>query len=300
MKQQKKYNGVVVPMVTPLTPNHELDAEAALQLMASIDACNCSVFLMGTTGEAPSLSGSLRKNFFSLAASVKRSGALFAGISSLCVEDSIDLSYRAAEAGVDVVVVTIPSYYSLSEFETCSYLECIADKSPVPVMVYNIPATTHLSIPLEWLDKLSQHPNLVGLKDSERSDERLEQSLALWKDRQDFSHFVGWAARSARALELGSDGIIPSTGNITPEIYQRMMLAYEAGDLDTMYDCQRLSDEIGAVYQSGRSLGASLWALKVLLQDKGIGTAHVMPPLQNGSTEEAEKIINHFTKIYKA
>ena len=116
MKQQKKYSGVVVPMVTPLTPRFELDAEATLQLMASIDACNCSVFLMGTTGEAPSLTASLRKQFFSLAAGFKRRGALFAGISSLCVEDSIDLSCHAAEAGVDVVVVTIPSYFSLSEF----------------------------------------------------------------------------------------------------------------------------------------------------------------------------------------
>ena len=79
-----------------------------------------------------------------------------------------------------------------------------------------------------------------------------------------------------------------------------MFHAYESGNLTSMYDCQRLSDEIGAVYQSGRSLGSSLWALKLILQHLGIGTAHVMPPLQNGTTEEGISIIDNFIKTYKA
>src|SRR5688500_20096489 len=103
------------------------------------------------------------------------------------------------------------------------YLETLADAIALPLVIYNIPATTHMSIPLNLIDELSHHPNVIATKDSERSEERLKQSLELWKDRNDFSHFLGWAAKSAEALINGSDGLIPSTGNLVPEVYSEMV-----------------------------------------------------------------------------
>nr|MCU0323098.1 dihydrodipicolinate synthase family protein [Chitinophagaceae bacterium] len=186
----KKYKGVVVPTVTPLTSNYQLDEAAVEKMFQHFYASNVEPFILGTTGEAASIATNIKKQFVQKAAAIKKQGSLlYFGISSNCLEESIELSNHAAEVGADVVVATIPSYYALTELQTKTYFETLANKSLLPMIIYNIPATTHVSLPLEWLDMLSHHPNIVAAKDSERSDERLEQSVALWKDREDFSHF---------------------------------------------------------------------------------------------------------------
>ena len=147
-----------------------------------------------------------------------------------------------------------------------------------------------MSIPLEVIEELSNHPNIVAVKDSERSEERLVKSLDLWRDRKDFGHFMGWAAKSAQALFGGSDGLIPSTGNLVPEIYSKMWKAFLGNNLKEVYAMQDLSDKYGALYQSEKSLGESLWALKVLMSGKNMCESVVMPPLQPMPNEE-EKIL---------
>lgn len=294
----KKYKGVVVPTVTPLNSNFQLDEAAVEKLFQHFYASNVEPFILGTTGEAASIATSIKKQFIKKAASIKQQNSLlYVGISANCFDESIDLAHYSADAGADVLVATIPSYYALTETQTKTYFETLANKSPLPIIIYNIPATTHVSLPLDWLDALSYHPNIVAAKDSERSDERLEQSIALWKDRQDFSHFVGWAARSAKALLLGSDGIIPSTGNVVASIYKTLVEAVAKGDEATAYAMQQLSDDIGAIYQGGKTLGESLWALKVLMQSKGLCEPYVMPPLQGMSEVEQKSLLEKFTLI---
>jgi dihydrodipicolinate synthase/N-acetylneuraminate lyase len=156
-----------------------------------------------------------------------------------------------------------------------------------------------MSIPLEVIDELSMHPNIVAVKDSERSEERLMKSLELWKDRRDFGHFLGWAAKSALALIGGSDGLIPSTGNLAPEIYSAMWNAFTANDFKEVYATQQLSDKYGNVYQADKTLGESLWALKVLMKEKDLCEAVVMPPLQPMSTEEENTLKQNLRDIYQ-
>jgi 4-hydroxy-tetrahydrodipicolinate synthase len=136
-----------------------------------------------------------------------------------------------------------------------------------------------MSIPLPVIDELSRHKNIVGIKDSERSEERMQQSLQLWKDRSDFHYILGWAAKSADALLQGADGLVPSTGNLYPEIYAEMLTAFEDANKEKLYVGQKLSDEYGALYQSDRTLGESLLELKTLMNKKGLCEAVVMPPL---------------------
>jgi 4-hydroxy-tetrahydrodipicolinate synthase len=180
---------------------------------------------------------------------------------------------------VDVVVATLPSYYGLTEKQMLKYFTTLANSISLPLFIYNIPATTHMSIPLTVIDELSKHKNIVGIKDSERSEERMLRSLELWKDRRDFHYILGWAAKSADALLNGADGLVPSTGNLYPEIYADMIKAFENGDKDKMYEMQKLSDEYGALYQANRTLGESLHALKLLMKEKGLCEEYVMPPL---------------------
>jgi len=291
----KKYSGVVVPAVTPLTSDYQLDYEAVEKMFDHFYQNNVMPFIIGTTGESASLPYSLKQEYIKAAAKLKtKETILYAGISSNCLQESIDLAMEAFDAGVDVVAATLPSYYALSESQMKQYFEQLAEQIAGPVIIYNIPATTHMSIPLKVIDELSYHENIVGTKDSERSEERLQQSLSLWSKREDFSHFLGWAAKSADALINGSDGLIPSTGNLFPYIYNEMVKAVERGDNEEAYRFQKLSDVLGDLYQKGRSLGESLWALKVLMREEGLCQSYIMPPLQSLSMEEESKLISAF------
>jgi dihydrodipicolinate synthase/N-acetylneuraminate lyase len=294
----KKYSGVIIPTVTPLTASFALDVTALEKMFAHFYAYDVLPFILGTTGEAASFSIAFKINFLQEAGKLKKPNTLlYAGISSNCIEESIALAAAAKDAGVDVVVATIPNYYALTEEQTIHYFETLANASALPLIIYNIPATTHVSLSLNVIDTLSKHPNIVGCKDSERSDERLAQSLHLWKDRKDFSFFVGWAARSAPALLAGADGIIPSTGNVVASIYKKMIDAVTNGDETTAQAMQVLSDKAGAVYQEGKTLGQTLWALKTLMHHYQLCAPYVQAPLLPMHAKEAAVLIQNFEKI---
>ena len=156
-----------------------------------------------------------------------------------------------------------------------------------------------LTIPLTVIDELSHHTNVVGVKDSERNEERLKQSIEMWKDREDFSHLLGWAAKSADALLMGSDGLVPSTGNFEAKLYADLYNAARENDRNKAYELQKLSDALGNLYQQGRTLGESLWALKILMKEIGLCEPNVMPPIYPQSKEEETKLVNGLKQILK-
>jgi dihydrodipicolinate synthase/N-acetylneuraminate lyase len=298
MKKIKKYQGVIIPAITPLTGEHKLDKEAVEKLFRHFYKHNTVPFILGTTGESSSLPLSIKEAYVKEAARNKKPGTLlYAGISSNIVSESIEFAKFCADNGVDVIAANLPSYYALTEGQIRKHYEKLADTIPLPLVIYNIPSTTHMSIPLELIDALSHHPNVIATKDSERNEERLNRSLELWKDREDFSHFLGWSVKSAEALINGSDGLIPSTGNLVPGVYSAMFEAVDAGNYQRAHEMQKLSDVYGSLYQSNKILSESLWALKVLMKEKGICDSIVMPPLQPLSKEEEIKLIQSMKEL---
>jgi dihydrodipicolinate synthase/N-acetylneuraminate lyase len=280
MSTGKKYTGVIVPAVTPLTEKLHLDETAVEKIFASFYKYNISPFILGTTGESASLPLPLKKDYVLAAEKNKKMGSLlYTGIGSNVLAESIEFAAYCCLHAVDVLVATLPSYYGLTEKQMLNYFEKLADSVSLPLFIYNIPATTHMSIPLTVIDELSKHKNIVGVKDSERSEERMAESLKLWKDRNDFHYILGWAGKSADALLSGADGLVPSTGNLYPEIYADMFQAFGKGDKDKLFAMQKLSDDCGALYQANRTLGESLLELKTLMNKKGLCEAVVMPPL---------------------
>ena len=298
MKMKKKYSGVVVPAVTPLTAGFKLDHGAVERMLHRFREHDVKPFILGTTGESASLPLSLKYDYIKKASSLKQTGELlYAGISSNCLDDSVELAKFCFQCGVDVVAATLPSYYLLNAVQMKKYFEQLAEQVQGPLIIYNIPATTHMSIPLELIEELSHHENIVGTKDSERSEERLKQSIALWAEREDFCHFLGWAARSAEGLIAGSDGLIPGTGNLHPGLYEEMAAAVKAGQTTKALELQRLSDLFGDIYQKGRSLGESLAALKWLMKEAGLCDRYVMPPLQLLSSHDEHALTTSLEEI---
>lgn len=291
----KKYSGVAVPLITPLNQDLSLDVEGVQKLMSRMALGNVQSFIMGTTGEAPSLPMSLRKEFIKVAGMAERKGHLYVGVSSFTLSESVELACLAADHGADVIVATMPAFYAPTNEQIIQYYTQLADQSPLPLFLYNIPSTTHVVLPLEVVDQLSYHSNIVGFKDSQQDDERLAVALNLWKHREDFSHYMGSAARSKMALEMGSSGIVPSAGNVCPEWYARLYEKVISGQ-DASEE-QRITDELGQVYQKGKTLGESLWALKEMLQVHEICSSYMMPPLTKGNAAQTNELLDAYAQF---
>ncbi len=267
-------------MVSPLNDDFSIDQAAVGRVVENFLKYDVAPFIAGTTGEASSLSFQQKKDLVKATVNVAKGKAvIYAGIASNCLPDTIEMAHAFADMGADVVVANLPSYYPITHAQAAKYCLKLADVSPVPLIFYNITATTGYSIPLELMEKLSYHPNIAGLKDSERDEERLDQALKLWKDREDFVHLIGWAAMSGYALKNGSDGIVPSTGNFTPELYADLYKQALNGNWQQVEELQQLTNRLGALYQKDRTLAESLAALKVVMNECGLCGTQVMPPI---------------------
>ena len=286
-----KYRGVVVPMVTPVTENGMLDVPAVERIIEFFAQNNVAPLLMGTTGEGNSVSAS--DGLLMVETAVKASKGrilIYAGLTGNCFAEQLRQAEAYTKAGADVIVATLPSYYALTDEQMYGYYKTLADSITGPLMLYNILATTHMTIPVEVVKRLADHPNIVGLKDSERDLERMQQCIAISRDREDFAYFCGWAAQSAYSLSIGGDGIVPSTGNYVPEMFNDLYRAASEGDMTTANRLQDETNEIAKIYQAGRTLGQSLTALKVMMQTKGLCEPWMLMPLTRLSAEEEQSI----------
>ena len=294
----KKYKGVVVPMVTPVKENGTLDTQAVERIIAFFVQTGVSPLLMGTTGEGNSVSQKDGLLFVETAVkAAQKRITIYAGLTGNCFAEQLAQAEAYTKAGADVIVATLPTYYALTEEQMENYYRTLADSIKGPLMLYNILATTHMSIPVGVIRRLADHPNIVGLKDSERDLERMAQCIEIAKDRDDFCYFCGWAAQSAHSLELGGDGIVPSTGNFVPEMFQQLYEAAVAGDMATANRLQDETNEIAKIYQKDRTLGQSLTALKVMMQTKGLCEPWMLMPLTRLPAAEEQAIAAKATSL---
>jgi 4-hydroxy-tetrahydrodipicolinate synthase len=277
----KTIHGVVVPILTPFTGSGGIDHAALRRLVTFIlEAGAPGVFPLGTTGESASVSLRARREVIETVGEViAGKGTMYAGIAGNCLEESLELADHAAACGASFVVAHPPSYYPLDDAELEAYFIRLADHSPCSLMLYNIPKTTHISISLMTVRALSRHPRILGLKDSENDAQRFDALLQPGFLPDDFAILVGCAGQSSRTLRLGAHGLVPSSANLVPELYQRMWAAAQEKDWETVDALQLETDQVSAQYQAGHSLGQSLSRLKQLAAERGLCGPRVLPPL---------------------
>src|SRR5699024_10637885 len=275
----------------PFTDKGKVDTQAARKIANYLVEDGTTPFLQGTTGEGLSISNEERLNLTkAVVDECSGSSLVIAAISHHAFGDSVMLGRRFLELGVDAVAAHLPTFYPMSDNQIIQYFKKLADAVEGPLIIYNIPQTVGRSIPLEVADQLSHHPNICGIKDSENDLPRQETEINWWSERNDFAHMIGWAAQSAHAVSKGSDGIVPSCGNIVPHLYRELYEAASEGDMKQAKKLQKNTDAIGRIYQEGRSLTDSLAALKVIMKHFDFCETHIQPPLTGCSDEEVQTI----------
>ncbi len=274
-------------MITPVNADFSIDRTSVASVMKTFTQNHISVFVLGTTGESTSVPEKQKTDLVKWAVLSKQNQSkVYAGISGNCLQESIDAANLYASMGVDAVVAHLPFYYPMSGDNMLKYFETLANNITCPLILYNNPITVKMSIPLEVIDKLSYHPGIYGVKDSERGIERLDKSIELWANRNDFSFLLGWAVQSAYGLIKGCDGIVPSTANLTPEIYKLLYDSAIQGNAEEAEKMQQLTNEISEIYQKDKNISESIPALKVLMSEFDLCKPHVFPPMYEPAEDE--------------
>lgn len=137
------------------------------------------IVILGSTGEAVMLSDEESREVLRTARdTAAREKVLIAGVARESVAETLRLAEFAAEQQYDVVLARTPNYYPYGNAEMLTYYRTLADRSPLPVVIYSIPKFTRYEIPVELVAELAQHANIIGIKDSSGSVERIAALVA--------------------------------------------------------------------------------------------------------------------------
>lgn len=287
-------------MVSPLLETQVVDRDAVEKLTIPVVEAGAVPFVLGSTGEGYSLSLAQKLDILqSTVKAVSNRCPVFAGISPNSFSNALKEAECFAESGAGVLVVTLPFYYPIDEQQMMAYFTLLANKLPLPLIIYNMPGMVKRSIPLDLADELSKHENIVGIKDSERDEKRLTDSIGMWARRDDFSFFIGWAAMSYKGLSLGADGIVPSTGNLMPQLYCDLYNSISANEHERAKELQLLTNNISKLYQEGRDLCHSIPALKLMLSLQGKCMKTVAPPMFEMSEADEKRYIEFVVPMMK-
>jgi dihydrodipicolinate synthase/N-acetylneuraminate lyase len=265
--------GVIPPMVTPLADRDVLDVAGLERLVEHILSCGPSgLFILGTTGEGPSLSYRLRHELIDrVAEQVAGRVPLLVGITDTAFVEAMEVADYAADAGAQAVVLAAPPYFPTGQADLVRYVEHAAAEVPLPLFLYNMPSHTKLAFQPETIRRLLDVPNVVGLKDSSADMIYFHRVRKLTAERPDFSLLVGPEELLAEAVLLGADGGVPGGANLCPRLYVELYRRAAAGDRDRAGELHaqvmRISESIYTVDRSGsgviKGLKCALWWLGV-------------------------------------
>ena len=299
MKMGLKHHGTVVPMVTPVTATGRLDEAAVDRLVDSLLAGGVEgIFALGTTGEGANVPKPFRQKFVERVA--KRAGKsclIYVGLGDLRRQD-FDGANEFFHAGANAVVAHPPILEKVPAEKLSEWYESLLDKLEGPLLIYNIPFTTGVSIPLAAVEKLLGHPRLAGIKDSENNPKRHEELLQWFGGKKDFSVFIGVGALMEKGLKLGADGIVPSVGNLIPETCEKLCASARRGDWPEVENNFSRMNEVAALYQKGRTLNESLSVLKAAMHCRGLCAPDVLPPLRPLTETQMEKLRHEMERLH--
>lgn len=298
MRNVSKDSGVVVPMITPMTADGKLDLLSTNRVLEFLIAAGVNgIFIMGTTGEGNSIPNNLRQELVEQTiAQCKGRVKIYAGIGDAYpVEKEIEAANKFFRSGVDVIVSRPPLQSTPPEIR--QWYKLLLEGINGPLILYNMPLISKVSIPLDVVGELLGHPRLAGIKDSENNEARLKELMQRFGGRPDFSILIGVGGLMEEGLRLGADGIVPSVGNLIPDICCDFIFAAYRSDWTAVKDAFAKMNNVTAVYQKGRALNESLSTLKAAMHCRGLCLPCVLPPLRNLSDGEIEKIRQHMVQL---
>jgi 4-hydroxy-tetrahydrodipicolinate synthase len=294
MSQQLK--GIIPPLVTPLSDRDTVDVAGLQRLIEHLIAGGVSgLFILGTTGEGPSLSYRLRRELIDHTCKLAAGRVpVLAGITDTSFTESVNLAYHAAEHGCHSVVLAAPYYFPAGQAELIEYLDDLVKELPLPMFLYNMPGLTKVNFEHDVIRAAMQWEKVIGLKDSSCDMIYFHKLLRLTQQRPDWSLLVGPEELTAEAVLLGAHGGVNGGANIHPRLYVDLYQAAAAQDLARVRELHtKVIDLASRIYTVGRHKSAIIKGIKCSLSLLGICNDAMAEPFHSFNEPERQQIREH-------
>jgi 4-hydroxy-tetrahydrodipicolinate synthase len=223
--------GIIPPIVTPLLHPESLDGDGLHFLIDRLIAGRVhGIFALGSTGESPSLSLNVRREVINETCSaVAGRVPVLINVSENSFVHALLLAEFAAKAGASAVVWSPPCYFPIPQEDVERNAAAFADRSPLPLFLYNVPQYAHNEISPATVGRLSHIPNIIGLKNSNGSLQYLADVIKQVAHRPEFSLLVGNEETLYPALCAGAGGGVCGGANMFPQLYVRLFEDWSNG-----------------------------------------------------------------------
>ena len=287
-------------MITPLRDRDELDVAGLERLIEHILAGGVhGLFILGTTGEGPSLSYRLRSELIQrVCKQVNRRVPVLVGITDTSFVESVNVARSAGEAGADAFVVAPPYYLPEAQPELQEYLDHLIPEIPLPLYLYNMPALTKVHFELETVRRAMDEPRIIGLKDSSGDLAYFKSAAGIIHRRPDWSLLIGPEEKLFDSLQLGGHGGVSGGANLFPKLYVKVIEAHRAGNLtraqELQQQIQRVSDSF---YRIGKYSSSIIKGIKCALSCLGICDDFMAEPFHRFRSAESDLVKSRLKKI---
>lgn len=284
-----KPSGIIPALVTPLNEQGNLIEESLRKVIDyTLEAGVHGVFVLGSTGEIYGLTDKQKQRVMEVTVEhVNGRVPVYAGAGEITTNNSIKTAQMAEKVGgISALSVITPYFVSPTQDELIEHYTAIANSVKTPIILYGCDGRAHNSIMPETALKLSEVENIIGIKDSSGSSERMDRYLELTKDKEDFSVLCGIDTLIYHGLVNGTKGAIASSANIAPKISVGIYDAFMNGDLKKAEELQKKLIPLRNAY----ALATFPGLIKEAMQLVGIDVGVALKPVGPISNENLEKL----------
>ena len=286
MQSLPKFHGVAPALVTPMNEDRSINWDGLQKLIQHVSNGGVDYLVVqGTTGESATTTADEKKQIVSTIqeANTKNLPIVY-GLGGNNTEALLNQIKQTSFEGIDAILSVCPYYNKPSARGVIAHYEAIADACPVPVIMYNIPGRTGINMSAETVLKLSEHKNIIGIKEASCI---IEQCMEIvYHKSDDFLLISGDDVQAVPIISIGGVGVMSVIANAFPQQFTTMIHHALAGDY------RSAQKELGKfltidpyLYEEGNPVG-----VKKLLENQGLFGAQVRMPLASASAELGKKL----------
>ena len=295
MSIRAPFGPLLTAMITPFDASGRVDlAETKRIARFLVDEGNTGLVVCGTTGESPALDDDDKLALFAACKeAVGERAVIVAGTGGNNTRHSVELTKRAVDAGADAILAVVPYYNKPTQDGMLLHFGAIAEASPLPVIVYNVPGRTAANmLPVTLLELARRHETIAGVKESSGD---LAQISAILRDRPaGFAFWVGDDHLFLPSLALGGDGLISVAAHLCAREYREMHAAFVAGDVALAASIHlALSPLVAALFVTTSPIPVK-WAMREL----GFAAGECRSPL-GAMPEELAALMRPMLEAYR-
>ncbi len=280
----RPFGRVLTAMITPFTADGALDLATAEELAGRlVDLGNDGLVISGTTGESPTTTDAEKAELVrAVVSAVGDRATVVAGAGTYDTAHSVHLARSAADAGAHGLLLVTPYYSRPPQSGLVAHFTTIADATDLPVMLYDIPPRSVIPIELETLQRLSEHPRIVAVKDA-RNDLRVGTEVLATTP---LAYYSGDDPVNLPWLAVGAVGFVSVTGHVVADRLRAMIDAFEAGRAD---EARRLNVSMLPVVRAMGRVGGAVFG-KTALRLRGLDVGVPRLPLPPATEAEVAAI----------